>query len=316
MNTNLKKSTIDENYSDDSFLDDEEDEKEEKEKHEKKIEGTAFQRRRPGPPRFLLERRNRAKSEGIRSRKRLTKIKIDPDVFGKPRDFKRIAAPPVDARGKKLDLTARRQYARQKQKLKDRLRTVRSTVSNRLHPAVDRKIRSRKKGRRNSKQRVKSELGILLTDSIHRRRGEEFDKPVLIDVVPVKVPSRDDAESDVINEIILTRPPPLSPTQRRAASASASRRVNETNVRSALLPLVLQLCKVMASYDPDSFGIIHSENLEESLRSVYGAEKVGAASRKWIIRKFADRDGLVDYSEVADWIGGTNSRILEGKSKN
>ena len=120
----------------------------------------------------------------------------------------------------------------------------------------------------------------MLTDSIHRRRGEEFDKPVLIDVVPVKVPSRDDEESDVVNEIILTRPPPLSPTQRRAASASASRRVNETNVRSALLPLVLQLCKVMASYDPDSFGIIHSENLEESLRSVYGAEKVGAASRK------------------------------------
>ena len=141
-----------------------------------------------------MERRNRAKTEGIRGKKRLVPAKVDPDVFGEPRDFNRKAAPPVDARGKKLGLTARRQYIKQKKKMKNRLRTVRSTLNNRLHPAVDRKLQMRRrKGRRNSKQRVKSsQLGILLTESVHRRRGEEFDKPVLIDVDPVKVPSRDE----------------------------------------------------------------------------------------------------------------------------
>ena len=89
---------------------------------EKKTRGKTAptRRRRSGPPRFLLERRNRAKTEGIRGKERLVPAKVDPDVFGEPRDFNRKAAPPVDARGKKLGLTARRQYIKQKKKMKNR----------------------------------------------------------------------------------------------------------------------------------------------------------------------------------------------------
>ena len=296
----------DDDYSNDSFVSDED---EVDQVMEKSFRGkTAPPRRRT---RLISEGRARTKGvlregERLRSKKHLVPVKIDPDVFGEPRNFGRKAAPPVDSRGRKLGLTDRRQYVRQKKKMRDRLRSVRSTLNNRLHPAVDRKFATRKRGERR-KQRVgvvKSRLGpIKMTKSI---RGEEFKKPVLVDVAPVRIPSRDE-EKDASYEIILTEPPPLSPTQRRAASASASRRVSESEVRSNLLPLVLELCKVMSLHDPDSFGIIRSEDLEESIINVYG-ESIGAASRMWVLRKFVDREGLVDYSEVAEWIGGSGRR--------
>ena len=213
----------------------------------------------------------RCKTEGGRRKNRekggrevstaVSSFSRDPDVFGAPRmssHNKPKSKPYVSVRGNKLNIVDKHAYMRKTRKLRNRVRRAKSTIQNRLHPAVDRLIVSRRGGstagrtkrKKRTQQRGTRPMRIDLDDSIHFNRG--FGAPELVHAAPLVRSHEDDKVADVVGgdellEMLREDEPAisvlttkanasaqrntsldsaraLSPSQRRAAKASASRR--------------------------------------------------------------------------------------------
>lgn len=156
-------------------------------------------------------------------------MRKDPAVFGEPRMLRPKGRVYRDERGAKLNLVEKHARRRTQRKLRDRIRSAKSTINNRLHPSIDRKFVTRKKSHRRGSKKSSLSLEIQLNDSMFRH--DRFALPeALDDVVSVKGEVSPIEEGDEDHEVTLM-PVSLSPTQRRAASASAMRRSREYDRR-------------------------------------------------------------------------------------